>query len=120
MDKNKVAVYLKVNSNDKREMKKEEKIAKDFCKTYGFKIKTIVKDFKDDDSIEDLMEFCGDKSNGIYTLLTNDLSMISGNIYELYDRYVYLRDYCYCSLESIKDGVNFDFDIKLVRGICYE
>lgn len=120
MDKNKVAVYLKVKSNNKKEMRREVKIAKDFCKAYGFKIKVLVKDFKDDNNLEDLMAYCGDKTNDVYHLITNDLSMISENVYELYDCYTYLQNQCYCNLESVRDGIYFDFEIKLIRGDCYE
>ncbi|MDD4376501.1 MAG: hypothetical protein PHR25_06990 [Clostridia bacterium] len=120
MVKDMVAVYLKINSNNKKEMKEQVKIAKDFCKNIGLKIKVMIKDYKDDNNIEDLMAYCGDKSNNVYNLLTNDLSMISSDIYELYDRYVYLRDYCFCNLSSIKDGFDFDFEIKLIRGTWQE
>lgn len=117
---NEVVVYLKIKSDNKKEMKEQVKIAKDFCKKYDLKINAIVKDYKNDDNIENLIAYCNDRSNKVYHLLTNDLSMISEDIYELYDRYVYLRDYCYCNLTSIKDGFDFDFEIKLIRGTCQE
>ena len=118
MEKTKVNVYLRINSNSKSEMRKQEKKAKKFCEENDMEIKYLFEDYKDGKSVETAMSYC--ETNDVQLLVTNDLSMISEDVYYLYDCYTYLRDYYRAGLVSVKDGFKFDFDVHLVRGEEYE
>lgn len=118
MEKTKVIVYLKINSNSKLEMRKQVKIAKKFCEDYDMEIDCLVRDYKDDQRVEDAMAYC--ENHSIPLLVTNDLSMISEDVYYLYDCYNYLREYYHADLVTVNDGFQFGFDIKLFRGEEYE
>ena len=118
MEKTKVIVYLKIKSNSKLEMRKQVKIAKKFCKDYDMEIDYIVEDYKDDKRVEAAIAYCA--NNRIPLLVTNDLSMISEDVYYLYDCYTYLRESYQADLVTVNDGYKFGFDIKLLRGEEYE
>lgn len=120
MEKEKVAVYLKVYSNDEEEMEKAEKRVRNYCKERKAEIVEMVKDYKDDNSLEDLCLYVQDKDNEVYTLITNEFDMISKNVYEVYDYFVYLRDYCYCNLVTLSHGNNYHFNIAIKEGIKSE
>lgn len=114
--KEKVIVYLKINSNDEEKMNHEEERAIYYCNTNNMEIVEIVKDYKDEDSLEEVCDYVSRKSNDIYNLVTNSFDMISKDITKVYDYYVYLRDYCFCNLITLTHGNQFHFEIKLKRG----
>lgn len=118
--KEKVLVYLKINSNDEEEMNWEEKRAIEYCFDNDMEIVKIIKDYEDENTLEDICSYVSDKSNGIYNLVTNRFDMISKDIAKVYDYYKYLKDYCYCNLITLTHGNQFHFDIKLEKGAINE
>ncbi|CDF11801.1 unknown [Mycoplasma sp. CAG:776] len=117
-NKIKVAVYLRINSNNEKEMEKEVERVKRFCNYNDLEIVEITKDYIDNSQVEEVFDKIL-RNSEIYTLVTNKLSMLSDNIYELYDYYVYLNDYCHCNLVSVEKLDNYRFEIKLVKeGHC--
>lgn len=113
-EKRKVAVYLRVNSNDKEQMKEEVKRVKSFCNYNNLEIGFITKDYGTNDMIEQVFDDIL-RDDEIYTLVTNKLSMLSDDIYELYDYYFYLNNYCHCDLVSAEELDKYRFEIKLVK-----
>ncbi len=110
----KVAVYLRINSDNEEEMKKEEERARSFCAFNNLEIEELVKDYVENKTIEDVLDYLIDNSE-VSTLVTNRLSMLSDNIYELYDYYSYLDKYCHCDLVSAEELDQYRFEIKLIN-----
>lgn len=110
----KVAVYLRINSNNEEEMKKEEERVKSFCAFNNLGIEEMIKDYVENKTIEDVLDYLID-NNEVSTLVTNRLSMLSDNIYELYDYYYYLDKYCFCDLVSAEELDKYRFEIKLIN-----
>lgn len=120
MKKEKVVVYLKVNSDNKKEMQIEEERAKKYCNDNNMEIVQLVKDYKEDDTLEDLFCYVEDKRNGIYNLVVNSFNMLSSNMNKVYEYYIYLKDYCHCNLITLTHGSQFHFNIKLEKGAINE
>lgn len=111
----KAIVYLKTDLSYVSGVKQIKERVKIFCKENNFSVAEIIIDNFDEDNFEDLICYCEDKSNEIYNVITINLNMIGKDIYDIYDRYVYLRDYCHCNLISIEDP-NYQFKIELLGG----
>ncbi len=118
--KEKALVYLKINNNDEEKMDCEEKRAIKYCYDNDMEIVKIIKDYKDENTLEDICSYVSNKNNGIYNLVTNSFDMISKDIAKVYDYYTYLRDYCYCNLITLTHGNQFHFEIKLEKGAIDE
>lgn len=115
----KVIVYIKANLDLFSELENLKKTAIKFCEFNEYEIDEIVIDNLNEDSFEEVMDYCMQKQNGIYNIVTINLNMVGRDIYETYDRFIYLDNYCHCNLISIEDK-NYSFKIELERGENYE
>lgn len=113
MNKEKVVIYLKINSNDKNKMEKEQKYAIDYCNQNNLEIIKIVKDYKNNSSLEDLLMYICDKDNEIYNLVINNFNMLADNNEDIYEYYKYLKDECHCNLITLTHGTNYHFEINI-------
>lgn len=117
----KVAVYLRVDDNNKSLMKKQEKIVREYCKKSGYEIALIEKDYNTKSSksvkggLEDLFDYLQEEPE-VFTLIVKDLSVLSNDNKELYDYFTYAYDICHCNIETVENGQNVKFEVKVITG----
>lgn len=103
----KVIGFIKTQNNDINELKVQEEKIREYCLKRNYKIEKIYKN-----DVEELFsDIVGEK------IIICDLSVLSNNIKEIYDYVTWCEDYCSSCFETIKNGLNYEFDIKLLEGV---
>ena len=103
----KVIGFLRVENNDIKELKMQEKKIKDYCLKRNY----VIEKFYENDIEELFNDIRGKK------IIICDLSVLSNDIKKIYDYVTWCEDYCCSYFETIKSGLNYKFDIKLLEGV---
>jgi len=96
----KVIAYISGKTED--ELKEIQK----YCVSKDYEIEEVY-----EEDPEEIFAFNKGKK-----IIITELSVLSDDIKKIYDYVVYAEDYCFCCFETIKNGLNYDFDIKLIEG----
>ncbi len=116
MKKNKVVCYIKIVDNDEAKVKQQKEQIEKYCLKMNYEIVDYFIDMNSEDSaIESL--FSTYVNSEVHKIIITDFSTFSNDMAKLYDYCYYAEKFCYLYFETIKNGVNYDFDIKLLEGV---
>lgn len=103
----KVIGFIKSKNNNVEKLKLQEQKIREYCAKRNYEIEELY-----EDDIEMVFNDVIGK-----TIVICDLFVLSDNIEEIYSYVTWCEDYCHSCFETIKNGLNYDFDIKLLEGV---
>ena len=112
MNKIKAVVYVKSYTNDKKEMKEQEKELKELCNRYDCEFVSIIKGGSEEDFGDVLFEVENDNEIGLVVIKNFD--MISKDPKIQYQNYAYLDFFFHCDILTLDMGYDYDFEVKLL------
>lgn len=96
-----------VKGKNQEEIETQKQMIKEYCLKRNYNIE----EFYEDD-----IEALFNDMRGVRIILC-DLFILSNDIKKIYDYITYGEDYCCSCFETIKNGENYDFEIKLLEGV---
>lgn len=112
----KVVAYIKTIDNNETKVKLQKELIEKYCLKMDYEIVDYYIDMNSNScAIEEL--FSRYEHSEVHRIIITDFSIFLNDIVKLYDYCYYGENYCCMYFESIKNGINYDFEIKLIEGV---